>query len=129
MTLVDTSAWIEFLRKQGEPSVRNRVAAYLDLGAAAYCGPVELELLVGARPAELAAVRAALRFATLLDFHPSCWRAAAGLEKRLRGAGVTVPRDDILVAVVAIHHRVAVYARDPHFALMRDKAGVQIRLD
>ena len=41
MTLIDTSAWIEFFRKAGRSDVRNRVAAYLDMGEAAYCGPIE----------------------------------------------------------------------------------------
>ena len=52
MTLIDTSAWIEFLRRSGDPTVKAHVASYPDAGQAATCGPIEFELLSGARPAE-----------------------------------------------------------------------------
>jgi len=61
MTLIDTSAWIEFFRKTGDPQVKRRVAAYVELGEAAYCGPVEFELVTGARPSEIRDVDTALK--------------------------------------------------------------------
>ncbi len=128
MTLIDTSAWIDFLRRAGDPTVKKQVAAYIDLGDAAYCGPVEFGLLVGARPSEIGDIRKALGFSLLLDFPLSCWHEAARIEKGLRGKGVTVPRDDIFVAAVAVHHGVSLYAADPHFILMRDKGGIPLGL-
>ena len=128
MTLIDTSAWIEFLRKTGSPEVKNRVVAYIDLGEAAYCGPVEFELMTGARDSEIKTIRTALRFSTLLDFPLACWQEAAGIESRLRKRGVTVPRDDIFVAATALRHGVPVYARDPHFLLMKDKGRLSLEL-
>lgn len=77
MILIDTSAWIEFLRRSGRPEIKNRVAAYIDLGEAAYCGPVEFELMTGARESEVEAIRTALRFSTMLDFPLACWQEAA----------------------------------------------------
>lgn len=128
MTLIDTSAWIEFLRRQGNHAVKNRVAAYVEMGEAAYCGPIEFELLTGAKPREVADVRSALGFSTMLDFPRACWQHAAEMEQRLRAAGVTVPRDDIFVAAAALHHRVGILSYDPHFALMRDKGGLPLDL-
>jgi len=128
MTLIDTSAWIEFLRRQGDPIVKSRVAAYVEMGVAAYCGPVEFELLAGARPREIPDVRSALGFSTLLAFPQACWQRAAEMEKHLRGKGITVPRDDVFVGAAALHHRVAVFSSDPHFALMRDKGGIPLDL-
>jgi predicted nucleic acid-binding protein len=128
MILIDTSAWIEFLRRQGDPVTKSRVAAYVEMGEAAYCGPIELELRLGARSAEIEDVNAALGFSTYLDFPRSCWERAAGLEKRLRASGVTVPRDDIFVATAGLHHGVAIFAVDLHFAAMRDKGDVPLRL-
>jgi len=128
MTLIDTSAWIEFLRARGAVEVKNRVAAYLELGDAAYCGPVEFELLVGARRSELADVHHALGFSRLLAFPQECWRQAADVEQRLRRNGITVPRDDVFVAATALHHGVSVYACDPHFTLMRDRGKLALSL-
>jgi len=128
MTLIDTSAWIEFFRKSGRTDVKARVAGYLDLGEAAYCGPIEFELLSGARDSEIPDVRDAFRFSSCLDFVPECWAASAQLERTLRAKGTTVPRDDLFVAAVALHHDVALYSTDPHFALLREKARVPLRL-
>jgi len=128
MTLVDTSAWIGFLRRSGSRDVKTRVAAYIELAEAAHCGPIQFELLAGAREAELQDIRKALSFSVLLDFPVACWEQAASIEKALRSRGVTVPRDDILVAAAALHHRVALYADDAHFALMRDKGALPLDL-
>ena len=128
MTLIDTSAWIEFLRRNGDRDVKSRVAAYLELGKAAYCGPVAFQLMAGARPAELANLEEALGFGVLLDFPLACWRRAAEFDSVLRGKGVTVPRDDIFVAAAASHSQVPLYACDRHFPLMRDRGGIPLQL-
>ncbi len=128
MTLIDTSAWIEFLRRRGNPDIKHRVAAYMEAGRAAYCGPIELELYVGARENEKPDLRQSLDFSQRLEFTESCWLKAGEIENNLRAAGVTVPRDDILVAAVAIHHDVDVYADDPHFQLMQARGGLSLRL-
>lgn len=128
MTLIDTSAWIEFFRKAGRRDIKNRVAAYVELGEAAYCGPVHFELLSGAREAEVQDIRSALAFAVLLDFPLDCWERTARIGKLLRGRGVTVPRDDILVAAAALHHGIALYADDAHFVLMREKGPLPLDL-
>jgi len=121
MTLIDTSAWIEFLRRAGDPDVKGRVASYLDAGIAAVCGPIEFELLSGARPSEAAGVHTAISFCETLDFTRACWRRAAELEAGLRGRCVTVPRDDVFVASAALEYGVPIYACDAHFELMRTK--------
>jgi predicted nucleic acid-binding protein len=128
MTLIDTSAWIEFLRKQGTPAVKSRVAALIELDQACYCGPVEFELLTGAKSREIADVKTALGFSTLLEFSRACWQQAAEIEKQLRARGVTVPRDDIFVSAAALQHGVSILSCDPHFALMRDRGKLPLDL-
>ncbi|MCH8809244.1 MAG: PIN domain-containing protein [Proteobacteria bacterium] len=128
MTLIDTSAWIEFFRRSGEPHIKSRVASYLDVGDSAICGPIEFELLAGARRSETSDIRTAVSFCTMLDFTPECWRRAAHLERALRRKGVKVPRDDIFVAAASIEHGVPVYAHDAHFELMRKKGGQKLQL-
>lgn len=128
MALIDTSAWVEFLRRTGDPHVKARVASFLDANRAATCGPVEFELLAGARPSELADTKQALSLCRGLDFSPACWRRAAHLERALRSKGVTIPRDDIFVAAAALEHAVPVYAVDAHFELIRSKGGQRLQL-
>jgi len=128
MTLIDTSAWIEFFRKSGSRETKTRVATMIELGEAAYCGPVEFELLTGARASERKAVESALAFSNSLDFPRACWRLAADIEYSVRRKGVTVPRDDIFVAAAAKHHDVPLYTTDPHFSLIIQKGNVSILL-
>ena len=128
MTLIDTSAWIEFLRRNGHAEIKHRVAAIIELGEAAYCGPIEFELLSGARDSEMADIRAAFHFSERLDFPDACWQRAAQIERDLRAKGVTIPRDDIFVAAAALHHNVSLYSCDPHFTLVREKGNIPLRL-
>jgi predicted nucleic acid-binding protein len=128
MMLIDTSAWIEFFRKSGRGEVKTRVAAYIDMGEAAYCGPVAFELLSGARDAEIPDIREAFRFSHQVEFSFDCWQRAAEAERALRKRGITIPRDDIFVAAAALHHRIPLYTCDPHFTLMRDKGKMPLRL-
>ena len=128
MTLIDTSAWIEFYRARGDPRVKSRVAAYIELGEAAHCGPVAFELFTGARGAEVGEILEGFGFSHLLDFPFACWVRAAEVEKGLRRRGVTVPRDDVLVAAAAIYHGVPLYAQDTHFSAMRDRGGLPLDL-
>ena len=54
--LVDTSAWVDFLG--GERAAVSRVGELLEEGGAVICGPVEAELLSGARTSrEFAALK------------------------------------------------------------------------
>ena len=49
MTLIDTSSWVDALRRDGDPEVKTRVAALLRAGTAAWCDIVRLELWNGLR--------------------------------------------------------------------------------
>lgn len=128
MTLIDTSAWVEFLRRSGNPDVKARVASFLDAGVAAVCGPIEFELLAGARPSETADVQMAISLCRTLDFSAACWRRAAQVERDLRGLGVTVPRDDLFVASVALEYETPLYTCDAHFGLIQDRGRQELRL-
>ena len=50
--LVDTSAWIEFLRPSGDQNIKAQVADVLASGRAAFTCPVRFELYAGARKSE-----------------------------------------------------------------------------
>ena len=77
MKLVDTSAWVEFLRRQGDPQAKKAVATLLEDGLTAYTCPIRFELLSGARPDEEADLQRALDFSHHILFEPDNWRQAA----------------------------------------------------
>ena len=116
MTLIDTSAWIEQLRRGGDAAVRRQVEALLGAGEAAWCPLVRLELWNGARGGEERTVLKEME-QTLpsLTIDGAVWDLAATLASRAREWGVTVPATDLLVASCARHHEVPLLHRDGHF--------------
>ncbi len=127
MILIDTSAWIHFFRRQGNPAAKRHVAAALNDDTAAYTCPVLFELLVGARQdSEIALVRDTLDLCVRLPFGAADWVQAAQLECALRRNGTVVPRDDILIAAVACDRKVPVLCCDRHFDLIRLKGQVAL---
>lgn len=119
MKLVDTSSWIEQLRKGGDRSVRARVEELLSSGEAAWCPIVRLELWNGARgDAERRVLREMDREIVSLEITPSVWSHAIVLATAARKKGVTVPATDLLVAACAGEHDVAIEHHDAHFELI-----------
>lgn len=108
MILIDSSAWIEFLRGTGSVACQ-RVDEML-AGDMAVCDPVTMEVLAGARTeAHLADLRAILARATVLPTTPAHYEQAAALYRGARASGLTVRRlVDCLIAAVAIDHAVPV---------------------
>jgi len=115
MILVDTSAWVEYLRGTGSATHERVRRAIEDGEPLATTDPVIMELLAGAgappRPTELR------RFLTSFDHVPTeglaDYEMAAAIYRRCREAGATVRSlTDCLIGVVAIRAEVPVLACD-----------------
>jgi len=118
MYLIDTSAWIEFLRNTGS-SACNRVESLLE-GEPLVCEPVSMEILAGARDeVNLAELRRLLARCITLQTTSGDFEFAAALYRECRRNGQT-PRKitDCLIAAVAIRHGVALLHHDRDFALL-----------
>lgn len=128
MILVDTSAWIEFLRDTGSP-VCDEVDRLL-ADDVATCDPVRMEILAGARDdAHLRQLRGLLARAAVLPTGPSDYESAAALYRACRRGGETVRRlVDCLIAAVAIREAVPILHADADFdALARHSALEVVR--
>ena len=124
MVLVDSSAWIESLRRNGDMRVKLAVEGLLEAYEALWCSPVRLEVLGGARSEERA--RLGKHFSVIP--YRSCgeddWDRSVALAWRLRGKGLTVPWLDVLIAAIALHDGVRVYAIDTHFQEIAEHSGL-----
>jgi len=129
MKLVDTSVWIEFLRRKGDPSVKQAVARLLQANQAAFTCPTQFELLSGANAGEESDLETAFSLSHHLPFEPEDWRQAALLERQLRSQGLTIPRNDLFVATVAIRTGLPVLCRDTHFNLAQQAAGNRLHVE
>lgn len=118
MILIDTSAWIEFLRDTGSPSC-NRVDTLLGEEIAS-CDAIRMEVLAGARNEQhLQQLRRLLARATVLPTEPIDYENAAALYRQCRHEGETVRKlIDCLIASVAIRANATVLHRDSDFDVL-----------
>ena len=115
--LVDTSAWIEVLRRDGDRNIRASVVQATLEKKAAICDMVLLELWAGASGSHERAVIAQMSTdLERLRIDDEVWKRAHTLAQTCRAAGVKVPAPDVLIAACADHHGVEVLERDAHFA-------------
>lgn len=115
MVLVDSSAWIESLRRRGDMRVKLAVEGLLEAYEAQWCTPVRLEVLGGARLEERAILGKRFSVVPYRPCREDDWDRAVALAWSLRGHGLTVPWLDVLIAAIAIHDDVRLYAIDAHF--------------
>ena len=126
MTLIDTSAWIEFFRGRGP--IASQVDELVDADEAALCGPVVTELRRGfATERERRKVLPLLSACKALSQPTLLWEEAGDLGFFLARKGVTVKTLDLLIAVHALAHDSALLTKDRDFAAMRT-AGVALVL-
>ena len=119
MVLVDTSAWIHFLRPDGDAASRARVAAHLAAGTARWCPIVRLELWNGAGgDREKKVLREFERLIPELAITTVVWNDACDLARRCRAEGVSVPATDVLIAACARHYGVGLEHADTDFDLI-----------
>ena len=118
MTLVDTSAWIEYLRDTGSATC-NRVDALLE-EEIAICDAIRMEVLAGARnERHLDDLRRLLARATILPTVPTHYDDAATLYRICRLKGETVRRlIDCLIGAIAIRAGVPVLNSDSDFGVL-----------
>ena len=126
MILIDTSAWVEFLRDTGSP-ICNRVEALLE-NEIAVCDAVRMEVLAGARgERHLHDLRRLLARATVLPTEPMHYEGAAALFRLCRREGETVRKlIDCLIGAVAIYANAPVLHNDADFDVLARHTDLQI---
>jgi predicted nucleic acid-binding protein len=129
MKLVDSSAWVEFLRRKGDPKVKHIVARLLQADQAAYSCPIRFELWSGVRSGEESDLEQAFALSHHFPFEQDDWREAAGLERQLRAKGLRAARNDLFVATVAIRTGLAILCRDAHFSAAQRVAGQRLKVE
>ena len=126
MILIDTSAWIEFLRDTGSPTC-DRVEVLL-ADEIAICDAVRMEVLAGARDERhLHDLRRLLARATVLPTEPMHYEDAAALFRFCRREGETVRKlIDCLIGAVAIHSDSSILHNDADFDVLARHTDLKI---
>jgi predicted nucleic acid-binding protein len=124
--LIDTSAWVEFLRDTKSP-VCVRVDELLN-GDIAICEPVRMEVLAGARDERhLSDLRGLLARATLIHTEAIDYEEAAALYRVCRRSGETVRKlIDCLIASIAMRTGSSILHGDTDFDVLARHTALQI---
>lgn len=129
MILIDTSAWVEFLRATGSPVDQRVATAVAGRGPIGVVDVVKLELLAGARD-EVAAddlQRFLARFTPVPTSSPADHELAASLYREGRRAGKTIRSLlDCLVAAVALRLDEPVLARDRDYDVLAEISPLRL---
>jgi len=116
--VIDTSAWIEFLRDTGSPACV-RVDQLLGDDIAT-CDPIRMEVLAGARDERhLVDLRRLLARASVIPTQPTDYEEAAALYRICRRNGETVRKlIDCLIASVTIRAGLSILHADADFEVL-----------
>jgi predicted nucleic acid-binding protein len=131
MILIDTSAWIEYLRATGSAAaidVRRLLSTEAD--RVVLCEPVAMEILSGAvdddkhaKLEQLVNGLPSLSIDDAVDF-----RSAAAIYRAARRAGKTIRSiNDCLIAAVSMRHGASIVHRDADFEVIAAITGLKAR--
>jgi predicted nucleic acid-binding protein len=126
LILIDTSAWVEFLRDTGSPACL-RVDDLLS-SEIAICDAIRMEVLAGARNEQhLQQLRRLLARGSVLPTEPVDYDAAAALYRTCRQQGQTVRKlIDCLIAAVVIRANVPILHADADFNTLARHTSLQV---
>ena len=124
--MVDTSAWVEFLRDTGSQTCR-RVDELLEADIAT-CHPIRMEVLAGARDdRHLNDLRRLLARASILPVRAMDYEEAATLFRACRRRGETVRKlIDCLIGAVAIRKDISLLHADADYEVLARHTPLRI---
>ena len=127
MSLIDTSAWIEYLRDTNSATC-NEVDRLLNFEPA-ICDPVRMELLAGARDEQhVAQLEKLLARATVIKTESIDYDNAAAIYRACRRLGLTIRTHiDCLIAAIAIRTRTELLHYDSDFDAIAKVTMLRIR--
>lgn len=110
----DTSAWIEFFKPGSKTG--NALERLIVKSSVWISGIVLFELIQGVRSEdEKSKILATMSNLQYIEMSKPLWQKASELASLLRKRGLTLPLSDILIATVAIEHRLSILTLDKHF--------------
>ena len=117
MHLVDTSVWIEFLRRRGSPKIQTELQPLIRSGSIALTEWIILEMMAGISSTENSgALLGRLAPVHRLALTDAGWNRAWSMAARLRKKGVSSSAADCLIATVAVLHDVPLIHCDSDFS-------------
>lgn len=126
MVLVDSSVWMEALRREGRLDIKLAVEGLLEADEAKICAPIRLKVLGGARPEDREQISHCLSFLPDRPCDEEDWNRATRLIWKCLDAGLAVPPDHALVASMALQDGVRLFATDEVYSGIGSRTGLAL---
>lgn len=128
MFLLDTSAWIEFLRRKGHPETKRFIAELLNTNSVVVTDPVWYELLCSSNKESRGNASRCLSLCVYIPFVLNHWQIAAELSRALASKGLVIPYCDVYLSAFSLSENITLVTRDAHFAQIRDCCAPNLKL-
>jgi len=117
--LIDTSLWIEALKKDCPETIKEIILKAIDEDNAFITGIIMVELLSGAKTVKkYEQLKNNLEALIYLETTVEVWDKAAKIAFTLKRKGINVPSGDILIAFLCIKYDILLIHMDKHFELI-----------
>lgn len=119
MILIDSSAWIEFYRKDGLTEIKKTVKNAIKEDKAVINGIIHVEILAFASKAEdYENIDSDFSSFHWFDLGKHEFTLAASIGKELREKGITIPATDLIIAASAQTSNASLLHYDRHFEII-----------
>lgn len=112
--LVDTSVWVDYLRRAGTGRA-DELDHLLDAEHVVMCGPVLAELVAGLSESDEVRVRPRLEALPWVALSLGAWSRVGEVSRTMRSSGTPVALTDIEIAVAAVEAGADLWSFDADF--------------
>ncbi len=126
MVLIDSSVWVEAMRRHGAAEIKIALECLLEEYEAALCGPVRLEVLGGAKKETRSRLVGNFRDIPYISAVDEIWDESVALSWRMRDLGYAIPWNDLVIASIALGAGCRIYAVDQHFDWISQETGMRM---
>ncbi len=117
--MADTSAWIEYFKKND--SIISIIENALDEDRIYIAGPILSELIQGVRTDnEYDLLMNCIGAISCIDCEYNDWINAGSTSRSLRKKGIVIPLTDVLISTLAMRYDMHVLTLDKHFKCIED---------
>lgn len=115
MTLIDSSAWIEYYKPTGDTQIQRAVYTAIQNDEAAINGVILVEIAGFVREKERSLILTDFSALHSLPLVDSVFQRAVTICSDMREKGITVPPTDAIIAACALESNAYILHRDNHF--------------
>ena len=124
--LIETSLWIDFVRKKSPTSLKAFIEPWILDADAFICEPVAFEVLRHATVKERSQIEEQFSTLPLLKTPSTLWRDSALLGQKCRKKGINAGSMDLVIAALALHHEAEIVTFDSDYTKIAEVSGISV---